>query len=97
MCSPPPCPPAPPPSQHLPTLQAFHMNPVRAADKEWAHMKTQSLLTQILHHVAPLPSDVVVIGTRRGGGATGGPGGGGGWTVMAGCGGRGGGRLRAVR
>jgi hypothetical protein len=81
-CAPPAPPPLvrppPPPSQHLPTLQGFHMNPVRAADKEWAHMKTQSLLTQILHHVAPLPSDVVVIGTRRGGGATGGPGGGGG-------------------
>ena len=38
------------------------MSPTTAAEKEWARIKVQSLLSQILHHVAPRPSDVVIVG-----------------------------------
>ena len=38
------------------------MSPTTASEKEWARIKVQSLLSQILHHVAPRPSDVVIVG-----------------------------------
>ena len=64
------CPPRPRPpplslhcaTQHLPTLQSHNMSPTTASEKEWARIKVQSLLSQILHHVAPRPSDVVIVG-----------------------------------
>ena len=34
----------------------------RGADKEWARAKRDSMLSQILRHVAPRPFDLVVIG-----------------------------------
>jgi hypothetical protein len=67
--------------QHLSTLQDDSVRRARVDAKEWAHTKAQSLLSQILHHVAPRPWDIVVVGACVGwvGGVGVGWVGGGGW------------------